>query len=97
MHNQSISVDRWASNQSISVDLRGIMSLQGVIIYLKPKKQLINQFKEVRMLSNSDKKIKTFYGNRNVLKKLKLIKFTKTIISHLKALYKLKAGQVLLW
>jgi len=49
------------------------------------------------MLSNSDKKIKTFYGNRNVLKKLKLIKFTKTIISHLKALYKLKAGQLLLW
>ena len=73
------------------------MTVQGVIIYLKAKKQLINQIKEVKMLSNSDKKIKTFYGNRNVLKKLKLIKFTKTIISQIKALYKLNAGQVLLW
>lgn len=51
------------------------------------------------MLSNSGKKIKTFYGNRNVFEKMKLIKFTKIIISYLKALYKLtsSAGQVLLW
>jgi len=51
------------------------------------------------MLSNSGKKNKTFCYNRNVLKKLKLIKFTKTIISYLKTLYKLTspAGQVLLW